>query len=443
MSVALQLPQLLAIVIPLLLLEGFFSGSEIALLSADKLVLKRQARHGLRGSKLALELALHPERILSTTLLMTSLCVIGISAIVAIYFLRALAGSRSDLVAVAVTSPLVVLLGELIPKTVYRRNATSISRWIAPPVFWTYLFLFPITRLLSSYTGYLARIAGPIEEMLTGRKRSTREEIRSLLTYGKRESDLKSSEKRMIKRIFDFKDTEAKHALIPLVKVDAVEETASVAQALGRFEAHRHSRMPVYSGRIDNIVGVLEAADLFSATDINQPVRNYITSAHYVAETQALEDLLLEMRREDMEMVVVVDEHGGAVGVITFEDIVEEIVGEISDEFDSDAPLFKQLSDDSWLAQAKLEIQQANEILQLDLPQGEYETLSGFLLQQFGRIPEPRDELFFDTPSGSYRFTIRKATERHIETVLIERLPARKPLSAASGTSDPPENDGE
>lgn len=415
---------LFAVVPPLLLLEGFFSGAEIALMSADKLALKKNARQGGHGARLALELSSHPERVLSTTLLMTSLCVIGISSLISLYFLRrgTPEGAGSELLAVLTTSPLVVLIGELAPKTVYQRHATRLAPWVAYPVHYTYWVFYPITRVLSSYTTRLSRVVGPIEELLTGKRRTTREEIRSLLTYTRRETEIKSAEKRMIKRIFDFKDTEAKHALIPLVRVEAIEESATVKQALERFESHRHSRMPVYSGRVDNITGVLEASDLLGTSDLNQSVKHYITSAHYVAETQILEDLLREMESEDLEMVVVVDEHGGAIGILTFEDIVEEIVGEISDEYDVESMPFKQLSDTSWLIQARMEIQQINDTIKLELPHGDYETLSGFLLQQFGRIPEVRDELFFDTPAGSFKFTIRKASQRHIENVLVERI---------------------
>lgn len=268
----------------------------------------------------------------------------------------------------------------------------------------------------------LSRFVGPIEEMLIGKKKTTREEIRSILSYNRKETELKSSEKRMIKRIFDFKDSEAKHALIPLVRVDAVEDCTTVEETLRIFERNRHSRMPVYSDRIDNIVGILELTDLFASTDFKQPIRNYISSAYYVPETQSLEDVIREMRREDNEMAIVVDEHGGATGILTFEDIVEEVVGEISDEYDVDAPTFKALSDTSWLIQARMEIQQINDLFKLNLPQGDYETLSGFLLQQFGRIPDIRDELFFNTSAGNLKFTIRKATQRHIESVLIEKI---------------------
>ena len=415
---------LFAVVPPLLLIEGFFSGSEIALLAADKLTLKKNARHGSKGAKLALELATHPERVLSTTLVMTSFCVVGITAVISLFCLERY--RYANLIAVAITSPMVLFLGELLPKTLYQRRATAIAPWIAYPIYWTYMIFYPITRLLSSYTAKLARFMGPIEEMLAGKRRTTRDELRSLLSYSRKESEIKPVEKSMIKRIFDFKDSEAKHALIPLVRVEGIEETGTVKEALERFEEHRHSRMPVFSERIDNIVGVIETNDLMTATDVQQPIRNYMSSAHYVAETQSLEDLLLEMHEEDTEMAVVVDEHGGAVGILTFEDIVEEIVGEIRDEDDIETVHYRELGPRSWLIQARMEIQQINEILKLEMPEGDYETLSGFLLQQFGRIPEQADELYFSTPAGPLRFTIRRATERHIETVLVELMEVLK-----------------
>ena len=421
----LALWHVLVLVPVLVLIEGFFSGSEIALLSADKLALKALARHGSHGAKSALELARHPERVLSATLFMTSLCVISNSALIALYFI-AHGSSHPDLKAILVTSPIIVLFGELVPKTIYQRYAEQIAPWVAPPVEWTYRIFYPITRILSGYNSRLSKIVGPLEELFTGKRRTTREELRSMISYSKSESTIKTSEKRMIKRIFDFRDTEAKHALIPLVKVDAIEESTQLRNALESFLTHRHSRMPVYSERIDNIVGIIEFSELIGAIDLELPIKNYIAPAHYVAETQALEDVIREMRLEGNEMTVVVDEYGGAVGILTFEDIVEEIVGEISDEYDTELLAYKEMSDTSWLVQARTEIQQINEHLHLELPEGEYETLGGFLLQQFGRIPEVRDELYFDTPHGSLRFTIRRATNRYIQTVLIERLSGPK-----------------
>lgn len=421
------------VIIPLLFIEGFFSGSEIAILSADKLALRKRAKLGHRGSQLALDLASHPERVLSTTLLLTSLCIVTSSALISLSFLSR-GFAHSDLLAVLVTSPLIVVFGELIPKTFFQRNSTRLAPWVARPLSVTYWIFLPATRALSAYTSRLSRVLGPIEELLSGKKRNTREELVALLSYSKKETEIKSSETRLIRRILDFKDSEAKHALIPLVRVEALDSRTSLQIALERFEQHRHSRVPVYEKRVDNIIGVLEAGDLLSATNhsspagLDQTITPYITPAHYVAETQSLEDVLGDMHRESIEMVVVVDEHGGAIGILTSEDIVEEIVGEISDEYDTESMPFRVLGDATWLVQARMEVAQVNEVLKLELPSGDYETLGGFLLQQFGRIPAPRDELFFNTPAGSFKFTIRTANERQIDSVLVERL--AKPAEA-------------
>ncbi|MFZ9595647.1 MAG: hemolysin family protein [Bdellovibrionia bacterium] len=407
--------------LPLLLIEGFFSGAEIALLSADKIQLNALSKKGNFKAALALHLASRPEKVFATTLFMTNLCIIGNSAFIAFYLIEKQV-RHANLLAILITSPLVVILGELIPKTLFQRNATQLAPHLAIPVNWAYWVFYPFTRLLGSYTTSLSRIVGPIEALLSGKRKNSRDEIRSLLSYSKEETDITSTEKRMIKRILDFRSTEARHALIPLVKVDAIEDSATVTEALEKFERHRHSRMPVYSERIDNIIGILESQDLLAASDLNQSIRLYITPAHYVSETQFLDDLIQELKEEDSSMLVVVDEHGGAVGILTFEDIVEEIVGEISDEYDYESVPYKEVDATTWSVQARMEISQINEILKLEIPQGNYETLGGFLLQQFGRIPDTRDELFFDTPAGSYRFTIQKATPRQIETVLIKKI---------------------
>jgi CBS domain containing-hemolysin-like protein len=155
-------------------------------------------------------------------------------------------------------------------------------------------------------------------------------------------------------------------------------------------------------------------------------VRNFITNATYVAETHHLDDLLKIMRRDETEMVIIVDEYGGAIGILTFEDIVEEIVGEIEDEHDDDQSAeFKELGEGRYLLQARMEITAINEKLHLEIPEGDYETIGGFLLQQFAKIPESGDELHFDTSAGTLKFVVRKATARQIQSVLVEIIQPR------------------
>ncbi len=421
----LELSTLFKIIPPLLLIEGFFSGAEIALLASDRLRLNAKANQGSKGAKLALKLAKNPEKLLVSTLLMTGICIISISSLIALYN-EAKHPGEGEWMSVLITSPLIVIFGELIPKTIYQRYATQLAPIVAPAIQFVYYLFYPITIAMSAYTQILSRILRPIQEILTGKAQTDRDELVSLLSYGRRDTDISASEKRMIRRIFDFRGREAKEAMIPLVKVEAIEEGASIKTALERFKQHRHSRMPVYKGRIDNIVGVLEIADLFNAPDSQQGVRNYISSAHYIAETHHLEDLLQIMKNEETEMVVIVDEYGGAIGILTFEDIVEEIVGEIEDEHDDPLADYKELGTNRYLIQTRMEVAAINEHLHLEIPEGDYETLSGFLLQQFSKIPEPGAELYFDTPAGSLKFVVRKANERQILSVTVELSPRQR-----------------
>lgn len=415
----LTLQALFTIIPILLLLEAIYSGSEIAILSADRISLKTSAQKGKRGASVCLLLLQTPEKILSTTLLVNNLCMIGITALVTLYFLEH-HEARAEFLAVATASPLIVLLGEFIPKTIFQRYADRVAPTVSRLIVATYYVFYPITKLLSLYSHRIAVVIAPIEELIVGKKRTTRDEIQLLLSDTKQSGEAKNVQKRMLRRIFEFKDSEAKHALIPLFKVEAIEKTATVKEAIELFQKNRHSRMPVYSERIDNVVGFVELFDLFAVNDLSVPLSNFMTSAHYAAEMQSLDDLMLTMHQEDTKMTVVVDEYGGAIGIITFEDIVEEIVGEIYDEYDSGNMPFKALGENRWLVQGRMEIQAFAEHLKVQLPEGDYETVAGFLLQQFGRIPEPKDELFFNTEGRTVKFSIRQATDRRIELVLVE-----------------------
>jgi putative hemolysin len=411
----------LAIVVLLILVEALFAGAEIALLSADRIALQGRAKVGSRRAQQALQLIRNPERIFSTTLLVTSLCIVTCSVLIALWVIQKF-GPHSDLLAIVITSPAIVIFGEILPKTLFQINANRLAPFAAPLVTGAYYVLYPITSVLGGYTSRLSRAIDPLEELIVGRKKSTREELRALVASSRPDSEITTSERRLIRRILDFKGTEAQHALIPLVKVDAIELESTVRDALESFQRHRHSRMPVYSERIDNIVGILDVGDLFSATDLEVNVKGFMRQPHYAPEAQELEDLIREMRQRKSEMSVVVDEYGGAVGVLTVEDIIEEIVGEIRDEFDPEASSYREISDGRWWIPGKQEVAQLNEGLGLEIPEGPYETIGGFLLQQFGRIPDPEDEIHYDTPQGRFRFIVQRANPRAIQAVILERL---------------------
>ncbi|MEW6057687.1 MAG: hemolysin family protein [Bdellovibrionota bacterium] len=401
-----------------LLIEGFFSGSEMALISADRLSLHKQAQLGNRGAKIALKLLAKPEHVLATTLIGTNLCMAFQATAVTIYIYKNL-GPDYEMYSVLILSPLILIFGEILPKTVYQRYAESLAPRVAPLVDFARTLLAPIIWLLSKYTDWLSKRLQPLEEMVTGRHRTShREELRYLLTYGQKETSLKTSERRMIRKILDFSKAEVKRALIPLVNVDMIEDTLSVGEAIESFNKYGHSRLPVYHERVDNVVGVVHLFDLFAEQNSSKPVTKIMQPAFYAPGSQQLENLLFTMQKRGTQMSIVVDEYGGAVGIVTLEDILEEIVGDIKDEYDQESTQFRSIGPEEYLIQGQMEVAAINETLKLGIPKGDYETLAGFLLQQFDRIPEEGDELYY----GELKFVVRSASSKQIKTVEISRL---------------------
>ena len=414
-------PIVIILVVLILFVEGFFSGSELALLSIDRLQLKKKSKQGDLGAALALRMLKTPDRVLSSTLIMTSTCVMAITVLLTLEF-RKLFTENAEFYAVVAGSTLVIIFGELIPKFFYRKFASVLVPKVAIPIYYTQKMLSPLLRLTALYTAQIVRVMKPIEQLWSG-KRTGKDELQVLLTPDVNDTQIKNTEKRLIKKILKFRDKIAKDGLVPLIQVDAIEKSSTLQEAFEVYEQKKHSRLPIFDDRVDNIVGMLSLGDVIRINDLNENVQRFIKPAFYVSENQKLEDILYEMMQNDTQIAVVVDEYGGAVGILTREDIFEQIVGDLQDEDDSETRSIRTTGTDNWVVKAKTTILQLNEETGLELPEGDYDTLGGFLIRQFSRIPEPSDELFFDTRAGQIHFVIREATARRIESVSIERIP--------------------
>jgi putative hemolysin len=414
-------PTVVILVLLMLAIEGFFSGSELALLSADKLGLRKKSKQGDFGAGLALRLLKNPDRVLSSTLLLTNTCVMTITVLLTLEF-RRIMGDQGAVYAVVTGSLLVIIFGELIPKFIFRKLSSTMAPKVAIPIFYTQKILSPVIHLITFYTSQISKILGPIEQLLVGKKQTPKDELQGLLTTDSGDTQIKSTEKRLIKKILKFREMNSRDGLVPLIQVDGIERQANLQEAFELFAQKKHSRLPVYDERIDNIIGVLELTQILRQSDLKQKIDRFIKPAVYASEDQRLEETLNEMVDQDFQIAIVVDEYGGAVGILTREDIFEEIVGELEDEDDTEKKLIRILKPNQWLVKARTGVSQINEELQIDLPEGDYDTLSGFLLRQFSRIPDPGDELFFDTKAGQIHFIVREATRRRIESVSIERI---------------------
>lgn len=409
---------LLFLTIPcLLLLEAFFSGSEMALISCDRIKLRHRAQEGLKRAQMAERLLNRPDQFLATTLVGTNLAVVTNSAVAALLCLLLL-GEGRELYATLFLSPLVVLLGEMVPKAYFRHHADRLAPLLAPPLYICLQVFAPLSGIIRRASDFLL---SPLQ-ISSGERDPyiTREELKFLVQEGNHQAELDTEERRMIHKIIDFGETTVDEAMIPLIEVVAVPSGATVAEAVAAVSEHHFSRLPVYEERIDQIVGIVHAFDLLSA-DPQASLGSIMRPAYYVPETKPVDDLLQEMQRQRIQMAIVVDEYGGVVGIATVEDLLEEIVGEIEDEYDEEPPLLKRLPDGSYVVDARIEVDRFNEELGLKLPEGEYETVGGFLLSLFQKIPEPGEEVRY----RGMRFLVTESDKRSIVKVRLHLVDHR------------------
>ncbi|MCX5916195.1 MAG: hemolysin family protein [Deltaproteobacteria bacterium] len=374
---------LILVMVLLLLLEGFLSGSEIAMVAADRKKLSRFAHAGSRWDRLTFRILKEPSWFLSTTLVGSNLAEVANAALVT-SILMGFYGSRGDLYAFLILTPLILIFGEILPKTLFQQKADPWVRKIVPAIWVVSLILYPFVWLMSKATQAVSRLLKQEGEV---RPLVTREELQLLLREEGGRSDINPLEQDMIRRIFRFSTTRIKEAMIPLVDVVVLEETCTVEEAIASVRQENYSRYPVYRDRVDNVVGILYSLDLLDAEGEGRTIRPFVRPISFFPETKPVDELLLEMQRNQEAMAAVVDEYGGTVGIVTVEDILEEVVGEIEDEYDVNQPFYRRTGPKKFWINARMEIDHLNEILKLGLPRGDYETLGGFVLERLGRVP--------------------------------------------------------
>jgi putative hemolysin len=401
---------ILIIFIPLLLLEAFFAAAEIALVSANRRRLHHRAEEGHRDARLALKLLARPEYFLATTLLGAYMAAAVNTVLVTAFFLG-LFGAAAEIPVILTLPPLILIFGEIIPKSIGRQQATFLAERLAPVLWIASWVLYPVTWVFASLSRVVLLAAGVRK---TGQLPFiTREDLRLVVAKSGPEVDLEGKERLFIHRILQFSLRTVKEVMVPLIRVTAIPDTLSIAQAQEEFRNTRFSRLPVYHRRIDNLTGVLHSFDLLGEEHRDHPIKPFVRSVKYVPELKKIDRLLAEMQRDGSHLAVVVDEYGGAVGIVAIEDLLEEIVGEITDEFDQEVIPFRKLGEGHYLINARTEIKALNETLKLNLPPGDYETLAGFLIAQLGDLPRGGEMVQYH----NLKFTVRSTEARTIKEV--------------------------
>jgi len=317
---------------------------------------------------------------------------------------------------VLVVTAVVLFFSEIIPKVTAIKNSERVATLFAYPMTLFYYLFLPFSVIFD----FLARILSVSFGVDRDKFSLTEEELRTLVDVGEEKGALQKDEKEMIHSIFEMSETIAREIMVPRTDMVIIEKDATLNQVLALVKENLHSRIPVYDQSVDNIVGILYLKDLLPLLRKRKlddfDLTKIIHTAYYVPEQKKINELLREFQKERIHMAIVVDEYGGTSGLVTLEDVIEEIVGEIQDEYDKEVPLFSRINDHTFMVNASMQIDEINEELGLELPAEEgVDTLAGFLLGRFGSVPKSKEKTVFN----GYEFVIEKATKKRIEMVKI------------------------
>ncbi len=409
------------------LMSGFFSGSEIAFVSANRLKLEIESRKESWTGRTVNYFIRNPETFLTTTLVGNNIVNVFYATLMTLFLVGPITGLLQGgspdppsavlvlVIQTVVASVIIMLFGEILPKALFRLNADWWVRIVAVPqqLFnWLFRPLIVVANACSNVLiRFLAPGAEPAEHIL--RRQDVELIFKELRDIGG--SDLDREDSEILHNVLELSNKRVKESMIPRTDIVAVEKSAGIDETLKLFISSGFSKLPVYRESIDDIIGVIFAYDLFSnpadLTEIMRPIK-------LVPSSQKSKDLLSEFRKSNSSVAIVIDEYGGTAGMVTIEDLLEEVVGDIQDEYDTEDYFVKKLSSDTFVISGGVELDDLGESHpEIDLPgeSAEFETVAGYIIHELGRIPKVNEELLID----GNKFIISKATPSRIETVKL------------------------
>lgn len=420
------------LVLVCILVEAFFSGCEIGMISINRFKMEQRVKEGSTSARMILDLISNPDRLFATTSMGTNVAVVSSSAVFTGYMITHF-GEWGDIFSLLIISPVILFGGEIIPKVIFQNRADSIMQFFIHPLNLFCRVLSPIITLFSAVYNLFLRLIlrGAHKVNLTP---ISREQIRYISHPDFLSSELDMEEKKMIHRIFNFGEIRVEQVMVPLIQTYAISDAATVQEANQIANETGFSRLPVFHERMFNLIGILNTFDLLTVPPDDSPITHMIRPAYYVPPNKKLDDLLKELQQRGLHIAIVVDEYGGCIGMITLEDMLEEIVGEIEDEHDEPHKKYEVYDGGGYLIDGDKEIGAVNEELALDLPEGEYETMAGLMIEKLEKIPVAGDQV---TLNG-FRLTVKEASKRKINSIILRKIASEYPPkpSAQSSTEE-------
>ncbi len=394
--------------------SAFFSGVEIGLISIDKHRLKHEAGKS-KSKKQLYNFITNPDKVLGTTLIGNNISLIIVSSVFTAYMIKR--EIMSETLATLLLAGVLLIFAEIIPKIIIRNSCnTSIPKMFFLIRFLAFLF-HPLIWVLSKINNAFFKLLRIDKK--SGTHLFSKDDLSYLLEEAKKDGQVKKDEHDLIEEVLDFRDLTVKNIMIPRTNIVGVKSDTPIKDVINLMKEVGFTRFPVYSVDIDHIDGMLVIHDLLEVKDLSLTAEKFIRDAYFVPEIMKATTLLKKMQQNKTPIAVVVDEYGGTAGIISVEDLLEELVGEIEDEYDAQENDISKVNDTTYLVNGEVEIERLIEDYNIELDEGDYETLAGMLIEKFERIPRYNEKLIIK----NYEFIIKQVTAKKIEKVMVKILP--------------------
>lgn len=404
------------VLIVLIALNAFFAAAEMAFVSLNDAKIEKEAKSGNKKAKQIDKMIKEPSKFLATIQIGITLAGFLSSAFASESFADDLAPILNGLIPIGlnawntisivlitmILSYFTLVFGELVPKRIAMKNSEKIAYRSVGVIKAISVITGPFVRFLTFSTNIISKLFGvsPQDEETV-----TEEEIRMMVDVGEEKGVIEEEEKELINNVFEFNDKVVSEVMIHRTEIFAVDIKSNVSDILAEIDDFKYSRIPVYEDSIDGIKGILYTKDLikFLKEQKDSKVENVMREAYFVSENKPIDDLFRDLQKNKKQMAIVVDEYGGTSGLITMEDILEELVGNIFDEYDDVELEYEKIDDNTFIINGNVSIYDLKKILEVEIPEGEYDTLSGYLIEQLGRIPEDNEKPVIETPKVTYK----------------------------------------
>ena len=410
-------------------LSAFFSSSETAFISLERFRVQHMVDTKVKGAKRVSKMLERPDRFLSTILLGNNLVNTAAAAIATILAISIWGQEVGVIIATFGMAIILLIFAETMPKTFANRHAERVSLLFVRPIEILSWLFSPVVVVLSWLASRLTKLVGgtPVPRSIV-----SDEEIRTMITVGHKEGTVEEAEADMLHAVFDFGDSPVSEVLVPRPEVVGIEKGETLAEFLKTYSESPISRFPVYEENMDNVVGILSIKDVLMALAKGSitkeaPIDELIRPAYFTPETKRISELFTEMRDANYRMAIVVDEYGGTAGIVSLSRLMEEIVGPVGDELVEAEKEYESINEYTFQIDGGMRIEEANEELGLELPEGDYETVAGFVLHLMGSIPKQGKQLKYK----SLKIVITKMKGHKIEEILLTKEKKKKDASAA------------